>query len=62
MLTGVIGFTREGWKGRVWWAWTRGGERQEEIAEGSVGTEVNAKDVKGEMGWAPTLGTPRSRH
>lgn len=61
MLTGVIGFTCEGWKGRVWWAWTRGGERQE-ITEGSAGTEVNAKDVKGEMGWAPTLGTPRSRH
>ena len=30
--------------------------------EGSAETEVNAKDVKGEMGWAPTLGTPRSRH
>lgn len=31
MLMGVIGLTREGWKGRVWWAWTRGGERQEEV-------------------------------
>lgn len=29
MLTGVIGLTREGWKGRVWWAWTRGGKRLE---------------------------------
>lgn len=30
--------------------------------EDSVGTEMNAKDMRGEMVWAPTLGTPRSRH
>ena len=29
MLMGVIGLTCEGWKGRVWWVWTRGGEKQE---------------------------------